>query len=83
MDQIHREDQAELDGLVAKIVKANILEEEDAKTLTLNSARKLAEKAKTLPAANLNSAFSATNTQDDEWAGYDMNADIEGKKESA
>ncbi|MET3648040.1 hypothetical protein [Phyllobacterium ifriqiyense] len=50
-------DEAELAGLVEKIVKANILDEETAKDLTLNAARKLAEKAKPGTAATLNAAF--------------------------
>lgn len=50
-------DQAELDGYVDIIVKANLLEEADAKELTLNAAKKLAEKAKPGSAAPLNPAF--------------------------
>lgn len=50
-------DDAELAGLVDKIVKANILDEESAKELTLNAARKLAEKATPGKAATLNGAF--------------------------
>jgi hypothetical protein len=55
-------DDAELAGLVEKIVKANILDEESAKELTINAARKLAEKATPGKAAPLNGAF--TNTAD-------------------
>ena len=51
-------DEAELAEHVAAIVKANILDEDSAKELTLNAARKLAEKAKPGTAAALNSAFS-------------------------
>jgi uncharacterized protein YoxC len=50
-------DDAELAGLVQTIVKANILDEDSAKELTLNAARKLAEKAKPGTAAALNGAF--------------------------
>lgn len=50
-------DDAELAGHVETIVKANILDEESAKELTLNAARKLAEKAKPGKAAPLNPAF--------------------------
>lgn len=53
-------DETELAGLVAEIVKANILDEETAKDLTLNAARKLAEKAKPGRAATLNGAFKGT-----------------------
>ncbi|MBB3144927.1 uncharacterized protein YoxC [Phyllobacterium trifolii] len=51
-------DDAELAGLVEKIVKANILDEDSAKELTLNAARKLAEKATPGKAAPLNGAFT-------------------------
>jgi hypothetical protein len=50
-------DDAELATLREKIVKANILDEEGAKELTLNAARKLAEKAEPKTAAPLNNAF--------------------------
>ena len=60
-------EQAELDGYVKTISAANLLDEETAKTLTLNAARNLAEKAKPGSAAAMNSGtadFSATaNTQ--------------------
>lgn len=49
-------DKAELDGLVNKIVKANIMGEDAAKELTLNVARELAKKAEPGTAAALNSA---------------------------
>lgn len=72
-------DDAELAGHVAAIVKANILDEASAKELTLNAARKLAEKAKPGKAAGLNGAPLTTNA-DDEFAGVDLNADMEAKK---
>lgn len=71
-------DKAELDGLVEKIVKANILDEEAAKELTLNAARKLAEKAKPGKAAALNSATALGNDNDD-FADVDLNAAMEAK----
>lgn len=75
-------DDAELAGHVAAIVKANILDEESAKELTLNAARKLAEKAKPGKAAALNGAFG--NTSDaDEWEGYSLNAAIDADKQKA
>jgi hypothetical protein len=49
-------DAAELAGHVETIVKANLMDEETAKELTLNAARKLAEKAKPGKAAPLNGA---------------------------
>lgn len=54
-------DDAELEGCVAAIVKANVLDEESAKELTLNAARKLAANlAKPGKAMTLNSAFGGT-----------------------
>jgi hypothetical protein len=50
-------DDAEKADLEAKVVKANLLDEETAKATPLNTLRKLAEKAKPGTAAPLNSAF--------------------------
>lgn len=75
-------DKAELDGLVAKIVKANILDEGAAKELTLNAARKLAEKAVPGKAAGVANGKLKT-TEDDEWEGYSLNAAIDGEKKEA
>lgn len=75
-------DKAELDGLVEKIVKANVLDEDSAKELTLNAARKLAEKAVPGKAAPVGKG-NINNANDDEWAGYSLNAEIDGKKEEA
>ena len=75
-------DKAELDGYVATIVKANILDAEGAAELTLNAARKLAEKAKPGQAAALNSAFGGTGPADD-FAGYDLNAVMDGTDKKA
>lgn len=50
-------DEAELTELQAKIVKANLLNEDAAKELTLNAARALAKKAEPGKAAALNGAF--------------------------
>lgn len=75
-------DDAELADLQAKIVKANLLDEDGAKELTLNSARKLAEKVKPGKAAALNGAFTP-GADNDEWAGYDLNANIKTEKGAA
>lgn len=75
-------DEAEKAELVAKIVKANLLDEEAAKELTINAARKLAEKVKPGKAAALNSAFNG-GADNDEWAGYDLNANIKSEKGAA
>jgi hypothetical protein len=50
-------DEAEVGELRTKIVKANLLDEESAKELTLNAARALAKKAEPGRAAALNGAF--------------------------
>jgi hypothetical protein len=71
-------DEAELAGHIAAIVKANLLDEESAKELTLNAARKLAEKAKPGTAAGINGAPLIGNAAD-EWADYDLNAQMEAK----
>lgn len=67
-------DKAELDGHIATIVKANLLDEDSAKELTLNAARKLAEKAKPGKAAALNAGGFGGTGEDDEFADYDPNA---------
>lgn len=71
-------DEAELAGLVEKIVKANILGEDAAKELTLNAARALAANIKDSKAATLNGADKTAD--DDEWSGYSLNAAIDGKE---
>src|SRR6056297_227125 len=68
-------DEAELEELVDKIVKANAMDEEAAKELTLNAARSLAKGLKPGKAAPIASAFQA-NTGDDEFADYDPNEHI-------
>lgn len=50
-------DDAEQADLVAKVVKANLLDEETAEATPLNTLRKLAEKAEPGRAAPLNAAF--------------------------
>lgn len=51
-------DDAELADLRAKVVKANLMTEDEAKELTLNAARALAKKAEPKGAAPLNGAFN-------------------------
>jgi len=72
-------DEAELSGLVAKIVKANIMDEDTAKELTLNAARKLAERAEPGKAAALNGAFGGAQDEDP-FADYDPNAALDAGK---
>jgi hypothetical protein len=57
-------DDAELEGYVTQIVKANLLDEADAKGLTLNAAKALAEKAKPGKAAAINGAFGGKSDDD-------------------
>ena len=75
-------DAAELAGYVAKIVKANILDAESAAELTLNAARNLADKAKPGTATALNGAFGGNGPADD-FAGYDLNAVMDGTDKKA
>ena len=72
-------DEAEKATLVEKVVKANLLTEGAAKELTLNALRELAAKAEPGKAAALNSAFKG-GQDTDEWAGYDLNANLEKKE---
>ncbi|WP_156127770.1 DUF2213 domain-containing protein [Pseudooceanicola atlanticus] len=76
-------EQAELADLTAKIVKANLMDEDTAKELTLNAARALAKKAEPGKAAALNGASGGSGGDDDEWADYSLNAAIDGKKKEA
>jgi len=75
-------DKLELDGYVATIIKANILDADSAAELTLNAARKLAANAKPGTAAALNGAFGGTGPADD-FAGYDLNAVMDGTDKKA
>lgn len=63
-------DEAETAELVAKVVKANILDEETAKATPLNTLRKLAPKAAPGKAASLNAATGA----DDNKGGFKLPA---------
>jgi ribosomal protein S13 len=76
-------EEAELADLTAKIVKANLMDEDTAKELTLNAARALAKKAEPGKAAALNGASGGSGGDDDEWADYSLNAAIDGKKKEA
>ena len=66
---------AEKAGLVAIVVKANILSEPAAKELTVNALKELAEKAKPGTAFGLNGAF-VPNAGSSEFASYDPNLAI-------
>ena len=66
---------AEKAGLVAIVVKANILSEPAAKELTVNALKELAEKAKPGTAFGLNGAF-VPNAGSSEFASYDPNVAI-------
>jgi hypothetical protein len=69
-------DEAEKAELVNKVVKANVLTEDEAKATPLNVLKSLANKAEPGKAAALNAGgFGGGDA--DEWAGYDMNAAID------
>ncbi|MEO0955670.1 MAG: hypothetical protein AAFU81_01610 [Pseudomonadota bacterium] len=69
-------EQEELDGYVETIVKANLLDEEAAKELNLNQAKKLAEKCKPGKADVVAKGFTNADEDDDDFAGYDFNANL-------
>lgn len=72
-------DEAEKAGLVAKVVKANLLTEGAANELTLNALRELAPKAEPGKAAALNGAFNGPG-EADTFADYDLNANLDKEK---
>jgi hypothetical protein len=65
-------DDEELKGLIDKIVKANLLEEAEAKELTLNAARALAKKAEPGEAAPVSGAFKLNTSQGGGLASYKL-----------
>lgn len=73
-------DEAEKDELVNKVVKANVLSEEDAKATPLNVLKALASKAEPGKAAALNGSFSGGG-KPDEFEGYSLNSAF-GEKEA-
>ncbi|NDV52118.1 hypothetical protein [Salipiger sp. PrR003] len=70
---------AEKAELEAKVVKANILDEETAKATPLNTLRALAPKATAGKAAALNGAFGGSSDKD-EWDGFSLNAAAKQKE---
>lgn len=72
-------DEAEKAELEAKVVKANLLDEETAKATPLNTLRALAPKAEPGKAAPINGAFIG-NADDDEWNGYSLNSHLDQKE---
>lgn len=74
------QEEAERAELVEKVVKANLLDEDAAKELTLNALRKLADRAKPGKAAALNGAGTGVGKSGDEWSDYDLNAMLEDRK---
>lgn len=73
-------DEAEKDELVNKVVKANVLSEDDAKAAPLNVLKALAAKAEPGKAAALNGSFSGGG-KSDEFEGYSLNSAF-GEKEA-
>lgn len=78
-EALKNQEAAELADLRAKIVKANLLDDEAAGELTLNAARKLAKKAEPGKAAPIGNGASPDGSADDDFAGYSINALMEGK----
>lgn len=77
IDQERKDRQdAEHAELVKRVVNVGLLDEDDAKELTLNALRKLSEKAKPAASAPLMGQF-AGNSDGDEWEGYSLNANID------
>lgn len=72
-------DATEKAELEAKVVKANLLDEETAKATPLNTLRALAPKAEPGKAAAINGAFTG-NSGDDEWKGYSLNSHLDEKE---
>lgn len=72
-------EEEELKGLRETIVKANMMSEDAAKELTLNTARELAKNAQPGKAAALNAAFGG-QPDPDEFKDYDMNANFKDEK---
>ena len=72
-------EQAEKDKLIERVVNVGLLDEETAKTLTINALTTLAEKCKPGAAAPIAGHFTA-NAGEDEFQDYDMNAAIDGGK---
>lgn len=70
---------AEKAKLVNSVVKSNLLTEAVANSLTLEALRELGAKAAPKGAAALNTAAPVVNENADEWAGYSLNASMEGK----
>ena len=77
-------DDADKSTLINKLVKAGGWTEDECKELTLNALQKLVDKSAPLKATQINGSSSG-GTGDDEWAGYEMNANIDNeiKKEAA
>lgn len=70
-------EQAEREKLIERVVNVGLLDEDESKELTTNALRKLAEKAKPGTAAPIAGHFEGN--QHDEWADYDLNANMETK----
>jgi len=71
-------EEAERQGYVEQIVKANLLDEETAKALDVNAAKALAAKCKPAgPAAGAVGGFQANADEEDPWKGVDLNANLD------
>lgn len=71
-------EEAERQGYVDQIVKANLLDEDTAKALDVNAAKALAAKCKPAgPAAGAVGGFQANTDDEDPWKGVDLNANLD------
>lgn len=77
-------EQAELDGVLNKLVEAGIIEDEDRDQFTLNTARALAKKLPTKKGAVKVNANTVDEEPEDEFDNYDPNAVVNAfnKKEA-
>lgn len=66
-----QKDEAQKTALVAEVVKANLLDEDEAKELSINALTKLAAKAKPGTAANMFGGFQS-NTNDEDKLSSDL-----------
>lgn len=82
-NQAKADEEKELEGLVNKIVKANLLDEESAKELPLSAARKLAANIKEPgKAQGIQGVYTNTTDDKDEFSDYDPNSHLDAKKEA-
>lgn len=65
-------EEAEKSGLVSKVVSANLLDEESAKTMSVNQLQALVKNIKA-PAMRVGGGYQANAGEKDDFEGYDLN----------